>query len=560
MRLLVQLKDNHEAIDYIICRQETGAAYMADGYFRATGKLGVVVVTTGPGATNALTGVMNAQADGSSLLLLTGEIDQKYDGMGYLQEGVDSTLNLDDIFKAATTYSVMMESGADANTLMKQALRNITSTPRQAAHISLPVNVTTEPIPSALDLASDVSQYRTGFHCISPGETRKAMQAFLACEKPLLFLGNGCREALSGNAYNDLLLFAETYAIPIMTTADAKGIFPETHELSLRVFGMADCMWPYYYLKGENGNPYDGLMVIGSQLGELSTNKWSDILIPVGDNAPFIQVDANQKMIARSYPVTQGIVSDASAFMHELAEFIPEFPVDQKSINTRREAIAKIKSDHSPFFDPKSYASEESPIEPASMMRVLQETMPKNTKIFIDAGNCVGWSVHYLAIDAPSSIFTSLSMGPMGFAVGAVVGAKIGCPEDTCIGFTGDGAFMMQGSEISTARQNNVGAIWIVLSDNNLSMVSQGMSHFLPDKKDPNIWHELYELGNPDLQKYAESLGAEAYTINSPADFSKIMPAVLDRANTHKVPQVIVANINREAIPPYYNPMYPPKK
>lgn len=560
MRLLVQLKNNHDDINYIICRQETGAAYMADGYYRATGKLGVVIVTTGPGATNALTGVMNAQADGSSLLLFTGEIDQKYDGMGYLQEGIDSVLNIDDIFKAATTFSRMMDSGSDANTLMKQALRNVLSTPRQAAHISLPVNVTLEEVPNPADIALNIHQYRTGFDCISPGETKKAMKSLLDCKRPLLFLGNGCREVLKGNAFNNLLLFAETYAIPIMTTADAKGIFPETHELSLRVYGMADCLWPYYYLKGQDCIPYDGLMVIGSQMGELSTNKWSDILIPHGENPPFIQVDANQKIIARSYPVTQGIVSDAGAFIDEMARLIPEFSVDHKLVNERRKLIASIKDNHSPFFKPEDYNSESTPIEPAALMRVLQESIPKETKIFIDAGNCVGWSVHYLVVDAPTSIFTSLSMGPMGFAVGAVVGAKVGSPGDTCIGFVGDGAFMMQGSEISTAKQNKIGAIWIVLSDNNLSMVSQGMEHFLPDKDNPKIWHELYELGNPDLKKYSEGLGADAYEINSPDEFTKIMPTVLKRANKDQVPQVIIANINKQAVPPYYNPMYPPKK
>jgi acetolactate synthase-1/2/3 large subunit len=172
----------------------------------------------------------------------------------------------------------------------------------------------------------------------------------------------------------------------------------------------------------------------------------------------------------------------------------------------------------------------------------------------------VGWSVHYLAIDPPSSIFTSLSMGPMGFGVGSVIGGKIGCPENTCICITGDAAFMMNGSEISTASQYKVGAIWLVLYDNNLGMVSQGMDFFAPDKKKPEIWSELYELGNPDLAMFAKSLGADSYTVNSPADLEKIMPKVLKRANLDRVPQVIIAKINRKPVPPYYNPIYMPKK
>lgn len=562
MHLLEQLKDERHDIHYVVCRQETGAAYMADGYYRATGKLGVVAVTSGPGATNALTGVMNAQADGSAVMLITGEIGQKFYGMGYLQEGVDNLLNIDDVFRAATSYSNMIDSGSSADTLLRQALRNALSIPRQAVHLSLPVNVAMDPLPEGLNIPLSPNVYRTQFKGAPLDEVKKALVSLLACKRPLLFLGNGCRDALRDpKTYDSLLRFAEEYAIPIITTADAKGIFRESHELSLRVFGIADCIWPYYYmqdLKDKGETPYDGLMVIGSALGELSTNKWSDILLPAGRKAPFIQVDANQKIIARSYLVTHGIVGEAGAFINDLASLIPEFPKDVKIVNERRKVIKSIRTTYSPFISQKDYDSNQKPIHPASLMRVLQDTMPENTKIFIDAGNCVGWSVHYLCINPPASIFTSLSMGPMGFAVGAVVGAKHGCPNDTCIAFVGDGAFLMQGSEISTAKQNNVGAIWIVLSDNDLSMVSQGME--IMSKPETKIWSKLYALGEPDLVKYSEGLGADAYTVNEPDDFTKIMPIVLKRANEDQVPQVIVVNIDKNSVPPYYNPMYPPKK
>lgn len=300
-------------------------------------------------------------------------------------------------------------------------------------------------------------------------------------------------------------------------------------------------------------------MIIGSALGKLATNVWLPLLIPKGENAPFIQVDINQKIIARSFEVTQGIVGAAGAFINDLAALIPEFPVDQKSVKARKETIKNIKDQYSPYCDPDSYQSNSSPIKPPALMRVLQKTMPENTKIFIDAGNCVGWSVHYLTIDSPTSIFTSLSMGPMGFAVGAVLGAKMGCPDDTCICITGDGAFMMQGSEISTAAQNKVGAIWIVLSDNNLSMVSQGMNHFFKDTKAPGIWKKLYELGDPDLISYSRGLGAEAYSVNDPAGFEKIMPKILKHANKEGIPQVIIANVDRKFVPPYYNKNYTAK-
>ncbi|MEO8795776.1 MAG: thiamine pyrophosphate-dependent enzyme, partial [Daejeonella sp.] len=146
------------------------------------------------------------------------------------------------------------------------------------------------------------------------------------------------------------------------------------------------------------------------------------------------------------------------------------------------------------------------------------------------------------------------------FAVGAVVGAKFGCPDATCIAIVGDGAFMMHGAEVSTASQYNTGAIWIVLNDNNLAMVSQGMEQFFPDKNNPQDWDKLYELGNPNLVKYSEGLGADAYEINDPEEFKTKFPEILKKANEDHRPQVIIANINRKSVPPYYNALYAPAK
>jgi acetolactate synthase-1/2/3 large subunit len=554
MNFLVDLKNQDHSIKYVIGRQETGSAYMADGYYRVTGKMGVVVVTTGPGATNALTGVMNAQADGSGVLLITGEIDSKWGGLGYLQEGIDATLDINGVYKASVGYSAAIQSGEDANTLIKQAIRNVMSTPRKAAHISLPVDVAADQVSSVTAVPDKVDEYRTKYTGAPWAEAKDAMEALLACKRPLIFLGNGCREALrEEKTFNALMKFVETYAIPVMTTADGKGLFPEDHEMSLRVYGMANCMWPYYYLNPENEVPYDGLMVIGSQLGGLSTNKWSTLLVPSGEEAPFIQVDVNQSVIARSFAVSHGIIGEAGSFIEHLGALMHTHKTDIKNeINNRRKSIVALKAKYSPFEKPGLYAKLGSPCSPPSIMRVLQNTMPEDSKIFVDAGNCVGWSVHYLNIKPPMEIFTSLSMGPMGFAVGAVVGGKIGRPDKTCIALTGDGAFMMQGSEVSTAKQYNVGAIWIVLNDNDLAMVTQGMQQFFPKRN----WQGEYALGAPDLVKYSEGLGADAYEVNKPEDLEEIMPTVLKRANEDGVPQVVVINVDPHLIPPYYLDIY----
>ena len=566
--ILAALKDHRSDFEYIICRHETGAAYMADGYFRATGKLGVVTVTSGPGATNALTGAMNAENGGSSMLVITGGVDEAYYGLGYLQEGVDANLNVDQVYAASTEYTAIITGQGNFQTLFTQALREALSVPRRAVHITVPNNVAAELI-AKLTIPATAANYRAVPQGAPREQVREALRQLAAARRPLLFLGNGCREALrDAGTRRQLLQFVQRHGIPVMTTPDAKGLFPESHELSLRVYGMASCMWPQYWLEPARLDPaapapppYDGLLVLGSSLGDLATSKWDPILVPRG---PLIQVDLDQTVIGRAFHVSLGVVAEAGAFIGEMAALAGEFPPVEADVVERRAFVARIKAEQSPFASPEEYRSEASPIEPAALVRALQAALPPTSFVFLDAGNCVGWCVHYLTADAPMEVMGSLSQGPMGFAVGAVVGAKLGAsdaarsgrPDMTCVAVVGDGAFLMHGAEVSTAKHHGVGAIWVVLRDNDLHMVSQGMVQYTKDTQDPDVWYDLYRLGDPDLVKFAQGLGADAYDVRSPAELRSLMPDVLRRANDEHRPQVVVAHINPASWPPYY-PTHP---
>jgi acetolactate synthase-1/2/3 large subunit len=559
---LVDLKNQRKDFRYVVCRQETGAAYIANGYARATGGLGVVAVTSGPGATNALTGAMTAESDGTPLLVLTGEVAEQYFGKGALQEGIDSGLSVHAIYTASTAYSVELTDQSEAQTLIEQALRDALGIPRGATHVALPNNVTAQivttpqppPAPPSptIYIPNSPANYRTVPVGADRGLVFTAASQLLACKRPLIFLGSGCRDALRDQSTRDaLVVFAERYAIPVMTTADGKGIFPEGHPLSLRVYGFASNTWPQMWMQ-QTPTAYDGLLVIATSLRGLSSNNWNPMLAP-SNNGPFIQVDLNQQAIGRTFPVTLGVVAEAGAFIRTLAdpELLMKFPPDPAQVAARQAEVAAIKT-HSPFFNPEQYTSTAAPIEPAAIVRVLEATLPDDCLIFLDAGNCVGWGIHYFTINGPREIHSSLAMGPMGFGVGAVIGAKMGRPEKTCIALVGDGAFMMHGAEVSTAQAHGVGAIWVVLEDGDLHMVSQGMQYLYPDPGD--IWDGLYRLGKPDLIKFAEGLGADAYHVSSPAELEAIMPAVLDKANNQGRPQVIVAAINQQSIDPYFPP------
>jgi acetolactate synthase-1/2/3 large subunit len=186
-------------------------------------------------------------------------------------------------------------------------------------------------------------------------------------------------------------------------------------------------------------------------------------------------------------------------------------------------------------------------------MAVLSEALAdplSGAHVFVDSGNCVGWALGHLVIDPPTELHSSLAMGPMGFAVAGVVGAKLACPDRPCVAIAGDGAMLMHGSEISTARQYGAAAIWFVLDDGDLGMVTQGMAQYF-GKAEPGVaWEGRYALG-ADLVPYAESLGAEAVRVNDEADLA----AGLERAAkgaAEGLPQVVVVPIDRSLVPPYY--------
>lgn len=551
--IMNELKKQAPEIEYIICRHEGGAAFMADGYARASGKLGVVLTTSGPGATNALSGAITAQAGYSPVLVITGEVPEKYFGQGYLQEGSDIRVNLCGIFRHAVESSVLITSPSHFQTLFKQALRSALSVPRRAAHVSLTNELAARTIEFDPDSVHPHT-YRSRAACTDIPAVQEVQLYLRNARRPLIFLGNGCREALADPVrLAAFTAYVERTGTPVMTTPNAKGIFPEAHPLSLRNYGICGSRWPELYMRPV-GDPdhFDALLVLGSSLGQLATSlqarqPYSDILVPAGR---FIQIDLDATAIGRSFHVTQGVIAEMGATLDALCALDAAMPVDGAKARERHALVATIKRDHAHSVDIAGYQKDSAPVHPAAMMRVINEVV-REGHVFIDAGNCVGWSLHYLSVEPPVRYQSALSMGPMGFAAAAVVGAKLAAPELPCIAIVGDGALMMHGAEISTAAQNRAAAVWIVLDDNDLSMVSQGMEQLVPDD---NRWLEYYKLGRPDLVQFAQGLGADAVAVSreegAPA-FRAALVQALERADRTARPQVIVACIDTYPSPPY---------
>jgi acetolactate synthase-1/2/3 large subunit len=513
----------------------------------------VVLVTSGPGATNALTGAVNAQCSNSSVLVVSGEVPEEDYGKGYLQEGMDAGLDVNAVYRSACQYTAVISSPRDFQTLFAQAIRSAMAQPRRTTHVSLPEDISNEKLDATLP--AKPSNYRAVPCCSAPKQAKDVLDRLLEADFPLLFLGAGCRKALvDPDRRERFQRFIEKFALPVMTSPGAKALLPESHELSLRTYGMAGCEWPKYYLSphclDENlPKQYDCLAVFASSLGDLATNMWHEALTP---SKGILQVDLDQGVLGRAFPIEMGIVAEVGCFLDDLIAQGNRVKANAKSVPARRRFVARIKKEPA-YRDPGKRQSNDVPILPQALMGCLSEELkklPSDSHVFIDAGNCVGWALHYLEVDPPSQVHSALAMGPMGFGVGSVIGAKLGAPDCVCVGIVGDGAFLMHGSEISTAAHYGVGVIWIVLFDKDLAMVSQGMGHYFPCSE----WKNYYTLGNPDLAKFAESLGATAYTIRSPETFRRAFALAVTMAESEKKPQVILAHQDTNEIPPYYPP------
>ncbi len=571
--VLSQIALNTDKFNYVVCRQETGAAFMAEGYSRLSGLPGIIMVTSGPGATNAITGVMNGHVDLHPLIAITGEVPEQLWGKGFLQEGIDGEIDVNAMYDASTAFSAIVTHPNNFQELFTMAMRCALSRPFQTVHISLPddiagmqpyiLNGTTPVYQCSFPLSP--GNYRAIPEVRDPERTAAALESILSANFPVIFLGNGCREGLRDpQRIANLVAFAEKFQIPITTTPDAKGLFPESHPLSLRTYGMAASAWSVSYTAGPS---HDALLIVASAMKELAAigevslapDMWSTNLIPK-NGGPIVQVDLDQHAIGRVFPILSGIVASAELFLDDLCALGSKRVIDpdlKQRIANRFEALTELKIGEPSIDDPSLYDSGATPIAPPAIMKAVNDLLPKGSNIFVDSGNVVGWTLNYLIIDPPSAMHIALGMGVMGWSVGAVIGAKMAASGTPCISITGDGAFLMNGAELATAAAHNVGAIYIVLNDNDLGMVSQGMSFFYPNT--PGHFKNSYRLGNPDLRKYAEALGADACDIHSPAEMRAALTNALQMADERKKPQVIVAHIDPGPLPPYYTRKNQPK-
>lgn len=532
--LNMAIYNNKVGIKPIVAKHEQGAAFMADGYARISGKLGVCTATAGPGASNLITGLASSYADCVPVLALTGQVATSVFGKGAIQESGSEGVNITNIFSNFTKYSGMLITESRVQYMLQKAVRLAMTGPTGPTHLNLPTDL----------MKKDVSDQSL---CTLMGVTRlfdeeavkKAAKLLVKAKRPVIIAGWGV--VLSRAAY-ELFELAQLLQVPVATSPKGKGVFPENHHLSLGVLGFAGNPVAKEYITGED---IDVLLGVGTSFSEMMTSGWDEKIGPA-DHLVHIDIDAEK--IGRNYCASVGMVGDARMNLKELSKAI----VDERSAQctvtcTSRvvDELAKIKARHSIKND-KDIETRGNLYHPQQLVFELQSYFPANTIYFADIGTSMAWAIRHMVISKPYSFFVSLGFGSMGYAVAAPVGAKLAVPDRPVVALVGDGSFLMNGFEVATAVDNKIPVVWVVFNNAMLGMVYHGRRLF----KTPIPEGLPSRFSRVDYAKVAEGLGAKGIKIDKD---NPLTQELVNEIMTSGMPTVLDVWIDDQIVPPIHS-------
>ncbi len=519
--------NKQDAIKPILAKHEEGAAFMADGYARVSGKIGVCYATSGPGATNLVTGVANAYMDNVPVLVITGQVPTSIYGKGTFQdstkEGVDSVAMFDPI----TKYSTMILSRYKMPEIIREAIRKAFSGKKGPVHISYPKDIMAQEVEDTL-LPPKAYRVKAGYF-----DRRLVIDAaakLVRAKKPAMLIGSG---VIASGATAEVLELAEMLNIPVATTPKAKGAFPESHDLSLGVLGLSGSPAAEEYIKGD----VDVLLVVGASLNQLTTFSWDPTILP---EDCLIHINIDPAEIGKNYVADIGLVGDCRTVLDEISfRILRELQKFDPKAQRPVEQITEFKKKAGMFIDEEKMYSDSVPIKPQAMMRELQDVLPEDAVVFLDTGSHILWAIHYMRFDKPNFI-SAFGMLTMGYATAAVIGGKLAAPDRPVIAVVGDGCFQMNGMEVATAVNYDIPVVWIVQNNAKLGMVHELQKFSLGEKTVSTTFKEV------NLAKVAEGLGAQGFRIEKPGELAKVLPQALKSGK----PTVIDCIIDSEEVPP----------
>jgi acetolactate synthase-1/2/3 large subunit len=494
---------------HILVRHEQAAAHAADGYARATGKTGVCVSTSGPGATNLVTGIATAYMDSVPIVALTGQVPTSLIGNDAFQEA-----DITGITQPITKHNYLVQKAEDIPRIVKEAF-HIASTGRPGpVLIDLPKDVQNIEIELHYPDRVELRGYKPTYKGNTQQIKRAAEEIANSC-RPIIYAGGGI---ISSNASAELVEFAEAIMAPVTTTLMGISSIPTEHPLYAGMLGMHGTKYANYAIQES-----DLIIAVGARFDDRVTGKIESF----APNARIIHIDVDPAEISKNVKVHIPIVGDAKQILKSLIKYVQRC----KSA----EWIEKVNQWKKEY--PLTYRHSQDTVMPQFVIEQISEAC-KDAIIVTEVGQHQMWASQFFKYSKPRTFLTSGGLGTMGYGFPAAMGAKVGRPDKTVINIAGDGSFQMNSQELATVVQNDIPVVNVILNNGYLGMVRQWQELFY-DRR----YSYTFIKGSVDFVKLAEAYGALGLRAERP---SEVRPAIEEAVSSGR-PAVVEVIVECEA-------------
>ncbi len=494
---------NHPEINHVLVRHEQGAAHAADGYARATGKVGVCLVTSGPGATNTVTGIATAYSDSIPMVILTGQVHTHLIGNDAFQE-----VDIIGITRSCTKHNYLVKD-----------VKDLAKTIKQAFHLAR----TGRPGPVLIDLPKDMQNSRTEFEypesvymrsynpTIKPNlhQIRKSAEYIMKAKAPVLLTGGG---SIIANAHEEIAALAHEFSLPVCSTLMGLGAFAGDDPLYLGMVGMHGT-----YTSNKAVSNSDLIIAVGARF----TDRVTGSIPTFAPHAKIIHIDIDPTSIRKNISVDIPVVGDCREALLGILEILRS--KNKEDFADTKDWIEQLTTWKKEY--PLSFIENDTILKPQEVIKAVQKIKP-DAIFTTEVGQNQMWAAQFLTLTKPRTFLTSGGLGTMGYGLPAAVGAQCAFPDKTVIDVAGDGSIQMNIQELMTAVSYNLPIKILILNNAYLGMVRQ--------------WQELFYKKNysytpmtaqPDFAKLAEAYGAEGYRIENKADLVPTLEKALSSPN-----------------------------
>ncbi len=479
-------------VRHVLARHEQGAGHMAEGYARASGRVGVALATSGPGATNLVTPIADAWMDSTPIVCITGQVRRNMIGSDAFQE-----CDIVGVTIPIVKHSWLVQRAAEIPGVIKAAFHVARTGRCGPVLVDVPRDVQDEELDFRYPDDVDLPGWRPP-RTVHARQVAEAARRIAAAERPVLYVGGG---VISADACEELVALAELARVPVVTTLMAKGSFPESHELHFGWPGMHGPKWSNIAM-----NTCDLLIAVGARFDDRVTGKLS--AFAAGASVIHFDIDAAEidKLRRADVPVVGPLKQALAKLTEELRRLADSNGAAPRTEGWLRQ-IAEWREEH-----PLRYASGGDHLKPQRLVEQVQALTAGRDVVFTTGvGQHQMWAMQYLRCERPRTFITSGGLGTMGYGLPAAIGAKAARPEATVVCVDGDGCFQMTGQELATAVLEDLPVVVVIVNNGYLGMVQQWQNLFFDDRlSHVHLTHQV-----PDYAQLAEAYGAVGFSVSS---------------------------------------------